>query len=331
MPGTIKDDKSATANKGGLRYLAITLLAIVVSISLADGVYATSVSTYSAYPTPGLSVVEGYAKCRDATRFLDLNAYVNSMYSGSPKQFITSRHSCCGCYGNLNTGDYLDRWWYHNLDEGQYYYLDVTQYKLLGGLSYILGHPCYPKLYERRLEQAVGFIDIGGKGCLPWFDSGWDYLTVCEPGSLCHTGKGCIGQMPVSNYIIWHSCFKPGDHIQKFRYRYLDTGRYYFLDEIQYKWLGGLAYLFETPSIGNQYIFDYKHVNVSWHSDNSSNASDSGSSMPAKSGSATAGCLLNGTQEESGAVDMLAAVPEPASVLLMTLGTTIITLCRRKR
>lgn len=48
-----------------------------------------------------------------------------------------------------HAGDYIDREWYHLLDEGQYQYLDRGQYNLLGGLSYQLGHPCYPKLFER--------------------------------------------------------------------------------------------------------------------------------------------------------------------------------------
>ena len=56
-------------------------------------------------------------------------------------------------------GDYIDREWYYLLDDGQYYYLDRGQYNLLGGLSYQLGHPCYPKLFERDLDQAVGFTN----------------------------------------------------------------------------------------------------------------------------------------------------------------------------
>jgi len=38
-------------------------------------------------------------------------------------------------------------------------YLDRGQYNLLGGLSYQLGHPCYPKLFEKDLDQAVGFTN----------------------------------------------------------------------------------------------------------------------------------------------------------------------------
>lgn len=192
--------------------------------------------------------------CRDASQFLDLDGFVNSMYTGSPKQFITSRHNGCNWYGPLKTGDYLDRWWYSFLDEGQYYYLSRTQYKLLGGLSYILGHPCYPKLYERRSEQAVGFTNRR-RIYLPWYDCCWDYLTVCKPISLGNVCTGYIVQKPVDKYVVWHSCFKPGDYIEKFRYSYLDKGRYYILDKIQYKWLGGLAYEFERPYHGNSYTY----------------------------------------------------------------------------
>ena len=53
---------------------------------------------------------------------------------------------------NYNAGDYIDREWYYLLDEGQYQYLDRGQYNLLGELGYLLGHPCYPKLFEREVD-----------------------------------------------------------------------------------------------------------------------------------------------------------------------------------
>jgi hypothetical protein len=65
-----------------------------------------------------------------------------------------------------NAGDYLDRGWYYLLDDGQYHYLDKGQYNLLGELGYLLGHPCYPKLFERDLDQAVGFTNRVNTG---WF------------------------------------------------------------------------------------------------------------------------------------------------------------------
>ncbi len=329
MACTIKDDKSAIAHASniaspkcgaqfknleskpadfGLWKLGIGGLAAMVTIFLAGRAEARYVNLDCAKPT--------YVTCRDASRFLDLDGLVNSMYTGSPKQFITGRHNGCNRYRNLKTGDYLDRWWYSFLDEGQYYYLDRTQYKLLGGLSYILGHPCYPKLYERRSEQAVGFANKR-RTYLPWYDCCWGYLTVCKPISLGNVCTGYIMQKPIDNYVVWHSCFKPGDYIEKFRYSYLDKGRYYILDKIQYKWLGGLAYLLESPSFGNWYTYDRQHVHVSWHSNNSSYTSDFH-------------CSFKDFKKENITVD-IHSTPEPASVLLMTLGTTIITLCRRKR
>ena len=65
-----------------------------------------------------------------------------------------------------NAGDYLDRGWYYLLDDGQYCYLDRGQYNLLGELGYLLGHPCYPKLFERELDQAVGFTNRVNTGWL---------------------------------------------------------------------------------------------------------------------------------------------------------------------
>jgi len=121
----------------------------------------------------------------------------------------------------VQAGDYIDKIWYYFLDEGQYRYLDRSQYKLLGGNSYILGHPCYPKLYERVSEEAVGFQ----RGLsIVWFDL-------------------------LGGYETWQA----GDYIDKWRYYYLDSGRYYLLDERQYKLLGGMAYLFESPGSRDLY------------------------------------------------------------------------------
>jgi len=335
MPGTIKDGKSAIAHSSnvaspkyraqfknlesksadfGLRKLVIGGLAALLSICPAGIAEARYVNLDCAEPT--------YVTCRDASRFLDLNAFINSMYSGSPKQFITSRHGgcgwhdSCGWYSNRNTGDYLDRWWYDYLDEGQYYYLDRTQYKLLGGLSYILGHPCYPKLYERRSEQAVGFTNMRRIG-LPRFDCCWDYLTTCKPASLSNVCTGYILQKPTDKYVIWHSCFKPGDHIEKLRYRYLDKGRYRMLDETQYKWLGGLAYLFESPSLGNWYTY----------------SSPYSSDFPYRYDSLD--CLdfhrLFETLTTEDITEEIHTIPEPASAMILGLGSFILALRRRRK
>ncbi|MBA7631884.1 hypothetical protein ES703_39421 [subsurface metagenome] len=124
-----------------------------------------------------------------------------------------------------NAGDYIDREWYYLLDNGQYYHLDRGQYNLMGGLSYQLGHPCYPKLFERDLDQAVGFTNKVNRG---WLSFGG-------------------GQVPISEYAVWSYHFNAGDYIDRGRYFYLDKGRYYYLDEVQYSWLGGLGYSFGRP------------------------------------------------------------------------------------
>jgi len=136
-------------------------------------------------------------------------------------------------------GDYLDRGWYYLLDEGQYYYLDRGQYNLLGGLSYQLGHPCYPKLFERDLEQAVGFTNTG------WFSTGG-------------------GQVPISEYAVWDYHFNAGDYIDRVRYYFLDKGRYYYLDEGQYNLLGGLGYTFGRSYYQSPYVWSpYQSVSIS--------------------------------------------------------------------
>jgi len=121
-----------------------------------------------------------------------------------------------------SAGDYIDRGWYYLLDAGQYYYLDRGQYNLMGGLSYQLGHPCYPKLFERDLDQAVGFTNRVNTG---WF-------------SLCG------GQFPISEYAVWSYHFNAGDYIDRRRYYFLDKGQYYYLERGQYNLLGGLGYSF---------------------------------------------------------------------------------------
>jgi len=142
----------------------------------------------------------------------------------------TYLHSDCA-----PAGDYLDRGWYYLLDDGQYYYLDKGQYNLLGELGYLLGHPCYLKLFERDSDQAVGFTNRVNTA---WF-------------SL----RG--GQVKISEYSLWDYHFKAGDYINRVRYYYLDKGRYYYLDEAQYNWLGGLGYTFERPHYQRQYDWSF--------------------------------------------------------------------------
>ncbi len=127
--------------------------------------------------------------------------------------------------GHGSAGDYLVRGWYYLLDDGQYYYLDKGQYNLLGELGYLLGHPCYPKLFEREVDQAVGFTNRVNTG---WFSVGGE-------------------QVPISEYVVWSRHFNAGDYIDRGRYYFLDRGQYNYLDRGQYNLLGGLGYSFRRP------------------------------------------------------------------------------------
>ena len=115
-----------------------------------------------------------------------------------------------GARAPTKAGDYLDRGWYYLLDDGQYRYLDRGQYNLMGELGYLLGHPCYPKLFERELDQAVGFTNR--------VNTGWFSLDG--------------GQVPISEYAVWSYHFNAGDYIDRVRYHYLDKGQYYYLEKI---------------------------------------------------------------------------------------------------
>ena len=133
---------------------------------------------------------------------------------------------CAPAYAErYNAGDYIDKGWYYLLDDGQYQYLDRGQYNLLGELGYLLGHPCYPKLFEKEVDQAVGFTNRVNTG---WF-------------SLLD------GQVPISEYVIWSHHFNAGDYINRKRYYFLDKGQYRYLDRGQYNLLGGLGYSFGGP------------------------------------------------------------------------------------
>jgi len=122
--------------------------------------------------------------------------------------------------------DYIDETWYYLLDSGQYHYLDNLQYNLMGESGYLLGHPTYPKLFERDSEQAVGFA---GRGKADWLGSGGGPAAIVE-------------------YAVLRRRFNAGDLIDKVRYYYLDRGQYYYLDKDQYNLLGGLGYMFGRPS-----------------------------------------------------------------------------------
>ena len=136
-----------------------------------------------------------------------------------------------GAHASTYTRDYIDREWYHLLGDGQYQYLDRGQYNLLGGLSYLLGHSCYPKLFERDSDQAVGFTNRINTG---WFSFDG-------------------GQIPISEYAVWSRHFNAGDYIDRKRYYFLDKGQYYYLERGQYNLLGGLGYSFGRPHYQRQY------------------------------------------------------------------------------
>ena len=98
-----------------------------------------------------------------------------------------------------------------------------------------MGHPCYPKLFERELDQAVGFTNRVNTG---WF-------------SLYG------GQVLISEYDVWSYHFNAGDYIDRVRYYFLDKRRYYYLDEVQYNWLGELGYSFGRPHYQTRYDWSF--------------------------------------------------------------------------
>jgi len=178
MQGIITVEDSRTARAVAHRFIrgfGIAGLAAIASLSLADRVNATSVDL-DCVPAPAPTPT--YAE-------------------------------------NYNAGDYIDREWYYLLDEEQYQYLDRGQYNLLGELGYLLGHPCYPKLFERDLDQAVGFTN---RQHTAWFSFGDE-------------------QVPISEYAVWSRHFNAGDYIDRRRYHFLDKGQYHYLDREQYNLL----------------------------------------------------------------------------------------------
>ncbi len=96
---------------------------------------------------------------------------------------------------------------------------------MLGELSYLLGHPSYPKLFEREVDQAVGFTN---RQHTAWFSFGGE-------------------QAPISEYAVRSRHFNAGDYIDRRRYHFLDKGQYRYLDREQYNLLGGLGYSFGRP------------------------------------------------------------------------------------
>ena len=129
-------------------------------------------------------------------------------------------------------GNYIDSQWYRFLDYGQYYYLDKGQYYLIGELGYFLGHPFYPRLYEKDVEQKIGFTNIINKG---WF------IFLAE-------------QFPINEHAVRSGYyFNVGDSIFKQRYYFSDMGQYNYLEKRQYYLLGGLTHSFRCPCFPGQF------------------------------------------------------------------------------
>ena len=159
-------------------------------------------------------------------------AYIG-LYDAPVSQNTTSSWSYAS-NGYLSAGEYLDRVWYDFLDEGQYDYLDRGQYNLMGGLRYVLGHPAYPKLYERPVGGGIGFESGGHVGFFVFYD-GFD---IGNRPSRSSNG------VPVAGYHTAFRSFGAGDYIDRRWYDYLDKGQYYYLDKTQYVLIGGLGYLY---------------------------------------------------------------------------------------
>jgi len=188
-----------------LRRLATSGLSVLTSLGLADRANAE-------YLQPDFPRAPAYAQCQKASQDLHCETW----------------------YAYTDAGDYIDRMWYNLLDDGQYRYLDKGQYNLMGEAGYLLGHPCYPKLFERDSEQAVGFTNKVNTG---WFSSGGGRVAIVEYAVLC-------------------SRLNAGDYIDRLRYYHLDKGQYYYLDKGQYNLMGGLGYLFGRPSYPTRYGWD---------------------------------------------------------------------------
>lgn len=128
-------------------------------------------------------------------------------------------------------GTYIDKEWYYFLDYGQYSYLDRGQYNLIGELGYFLGHPFYPKLYEKDSYKKIGFTNIINKG---WF------IFLGE-------------QFPINECAVQGSNFSNTDDFTYRQNSYLsDKGLYNYLEKRQYNLLGGLTYSFNRPYYRSQ-------------------------------------------------------------------------------
>lgn len=215
------------------RKFGIAALAVIAMVGLADRVKATYVRLDFAAP-----YTEGYqtGPTVEADR---LGSLAVSMYAAGPGRSMA--RGCDWWYAYSKAGDYIDRNWYYYLDERQYQYLDTKLYKLLGGLNYLLGHPCYPRLYERDVLEVMPL-----------------------PSQIYRGGFSFYGRLEMTNETVWlldelallivnmgkrgydrpYLHFNAGDYIDKWRYYFLDRGQYHYLDMRQYNLAGGLSYMF---------------------------------------------------------------------------------------
>ncbi len=118
----------------------------------------------------------------------------------------------CGWPTYANPGDYIDRYWYYCLDEGQYRYLDEGQYNLLGGLNYLLGHPCHLTWYDYHfrswlvvLERIVRPPEKAGPEYVDFYGEFKIFGEPAQPGDILRafvagddTEPICVGQFIVS-------------------------------------------------------------------------------------------------------------------------------------
>ncbi len=120
-----------------------------------------------------------------------LNTLLDDMCVGHTEQVaigtFDARRVC------RNAGDYTDRGWYYCLDERQYYYLDKIQYNLLGGTSYMLGHPCYPLWHGydllwhgRYLRRETGSADEVSEEWVDFYGRLNIFDEPAQPGDKLH-------------------------------------------------------------------------------------------------------------------------------------------------
>lgn len=193
--------------------------------------------------------------------------------------------------GHLSAGEYLDKGWYYLLDEGQYDYLDRGQYNLMGGLNYVLGHPAYPKLFERVAGGGIGFESAGFTGFFtfprgletgnyrPWF---WGWKNAVSNG------------VPVPGRQTAFRSFGAGDYIDRRWYDYLDEGQYYYLDKTQYVLIGGLGYLYGRFSVDPASVGRATHRRRPLSAGESNSASLRNVPEPSMIAVLTFGCLCLG-------------------------------------